>query len=174
MCMTCPPFPSFSALFPGTYRLSSPSSPSSPWVPPAFTCYSGSVQWDQSTSRRKPAVPLLFMSETNTRGEGKGKVNIVSMNDPVSQLRREQTTWTTANDKKASKTGTGKKHYEAFDSTGKPSPYTEIRCVLQPSQSPQARFFLAAVFSADFDDALTLLYSFMAVEVKGKNLREVR
>lgn len=114
------------------------------------------------------------MSEINTRGEGKGKVNIVSMNDPVSQLRREQTTWTTANDNKASKTGTGKKHYEAFDSTGKPSPYTEIRCVLQPSQSPQARFFLAAVFSADFDDAFTLLYSFMAVEVKGKNLREVR
>ena len=114
------------------------------------------------------------MSEINPRGERKGKVNIVSMNDPVSQLRREQTTWTTANDNKASNTGTGKKHYEAFDSTGKPSPYTEIRCVLQPSQSPQARFFLAAVFSADFDDAFTLLYSFMAVEVKGKNLREVR
>jgi hypothetical protein len=38
----------------------------------------------------------------------------------------------------------------------------------------QSRFFLAAVFSADLDDAFTLLYSFMAVEVKGKNLKEVR
>ena len=114
------------------------------------------------------------MSETNLRGERKGKVNIVSMNDPLSQLRRNQTTWTTANDKKASKTGTGKKPYEAFDSIGKPSPYTEIRCVLQPSQSPQSRFFLAAVFSADYDDALTLIYSFMAVEIRGRNLREVR
>ena len=47
-------------------------------------------------------------------------------------------------------------------------------CTAQPSQSPQSRFFLAAVFSADFDEALTLLYSFMAVEIKGKNLKEVR
>ncbi|HEV2582629.1 MAG TPA: hypothetical protein VGT44_17355 [Ktedonobacteraceae bacterium] len=80
----------------------------------------------------------------------------------------------TANDSKASQTGTRKKPYEAFDSTGKPSPYTEIRCVLQPSQSPQSRFFMAAVFSTDYDDAFTLLYSFVAVEVKGRNLKEMR
>ncbi len=42
------------------------------------------------------------------------------------------------------------------------------------TQSPQSRFFLAAVFSADFDDAFTLLYSFMAVEIKGRHLKEVR
>lgn len=30
------------------------------------------------------------------------------------------------------------------------------------------------MFSADFDDAFTLLYSFMAVEIKGKHLKEVR
>jgi len=86
-------------------------------------------------------------------------------------MEQERKTLTTANDNKASKTGTGKKPYEAFDSTGKPSPYTEIRCVLQPSQS---RFFMAAVFSIDYNDAFTLLYSFMAVEVKGRNLKEVR
>jgi hypothetical protein len=34
--------------------------------------------------------------------------------------------------------------------------------------------FMAAVFSSDFDEAFTLLYSFMAVEVKGRNLKEVR
>ncbi len=96
------------------------------------------------------------------------------MNDPLSQFRREQTTLTTANDNKASKTGTRKKPYEAFDSTGKPSPYTEIRCVLQPSQSPQSRFFMGAVFSIDYNDAFTLLYSFMAVKVKGRHLKEVR
>ena len=95
----------------------------------------------------------------------------MSINDPLVQFRKEQTTRTAANDNKASKIGTGKKPYEAFDSTGKPSLYTEIRCVLQPSQS---RFFMAAVFSADYDDAFTLLYSFMAVEVKGRNLKEVR
>ena len=76
------------------------------------------------------------------------------------------------------KTGTQprseKKPYEAYDKSGKPCPYTEILCVSQPSQSPQARFFLAAVFSADFDEAITLLYSFMAVEIKGKHLKEVR
>jgi hypothetical protein len=98
----------------------------------------------------------------------------VNTYDSLSQSRWEQATWTTRNDNKASKTGMGKKPYEAFDSTGKPSPYSEIRCVLQPSQSPQSRFFLAAVFSADYDDAFTLLYSFMAIEVKGRNLKEVR
>jgi hypothetical protein len=78
------------------------------------------------------------------------------------------------NDNRASKTSTAKRRYEAFDNTGKPSPYTEIRCVLQPSQSPQSRFFMAAVFSADYDEAFTLLYNYMAVEVKGRNLGAVR
>lgn len=63
----------------------------------------------------------------------------MSINDPLVQFRKEHTIRTAANDNKASKIGTGKKPYEAFDSTGKPSLYTEIRCVLQPSQSPQSR-----------------------------------
>lgn len=50
----------------------------------------------------------------------------------------------------------------------------EIRCVMQPSQSPQSRFFMAAVFSADYDETVTLIYSFMAVEIRGRNLKEVR
>jgi len=33
---------------------------------------------------------------------------------------------------------------------------------------------MAAVFSADFDNAITLIYSFMAVEVRGRNLAPVR
>jgi hypothetical protein len=33
---------------------------------------------------------------------------------------------------------------------------------------------MAAVFSTDDDDALTLLYSYMAVEIKGRHLKEVR
>ncbi len=33
---------------------------------------------------------------------------------------------------------------------------------------------MAAIFSSDFDEAFTLIYSFMAIEVKGKNLKEVR
>ena len=33
---------------------------------------------------------------------------------------------------------------------------------------------MAAVFSNDFDDAFTLIYSFMAVEVKGRNLKAIR
>jgi hypothetical protein len=45
---------------------------------------------------------------------------------------------------------------------------------MQPSQSPQSRFFMAVIFSADYDDAFTLIYSFMAVEIKGRNLKEVR
>lgn len=33
---------------------------------------------------------------------------------------------------------------------------------------------MAAVFSADYDEAFTLLYSFMAVEIRGRNLKEIR
>ncbi|HEU5375750.1 MAG TPA: hypothetical protein VFV38_09945 [Ktedonobacteraceae bacterium] len=93
------------------------------------------------------------------------------MGDQLSRFRREQPA-TKAN--APVNTTAGKRAYEAFDKTGKPSPYTEIRCVTQPSQSPQSRFFMAAVFSNDFDDAFTLIYSFMAVEVRGKNLKEIR
>src|SRR5207249_1244795 len=75
------------------------------------------------------------------------------VDDPLSQSRWEQSPAGAAN-----QTGAGKKPYEAFDTKGKLSPYLEIRCVLQPSQSPQSRFFMAAVFGSDFDDAFTLLY----------------
>lgn len=50
----------------------------------------------------------------------------------------------------------------------------EILCITQPSQSPQSRFLLAAVFSSDYDTAFTLIYSFMAVEIRGKHLKEMR
>ena len=89
------------------------------------------------------------------------------MSDPLAQFRQGQPT-------AVNQPTTGKKPYEAYAKNGRPCPYTEILCVSQPSQSPQSRFFLAAVFSADFDDAFTLLYSFMAVEIKGRNLKEVR
>lgn len=88
--------------------------------------------------------------------------------DPLSQFRRSTPPASPTNGASA------KRVYEAFDRTGKPSSYMEIRCVTQPSQSPQSRFFMGAVFSSDFDEAFTLIYSFMAVEIKGKNLKDVR
>ena len=93
-------------------------------------------------------------------------------NDPLAQFRQGQSAGQAAN--RSTKPSQGKRPYEAYDKRGKPCPYTEILCIAQPSQSPQSRFFLAAVFSADFDDAFTLLYSFMAVEIRGRNLKEVR
>jgi hypothetical protein len=89
------------------------------------------------------------------------------LSDPLAQFRREQP-------KAAPPAKTGKKPYEAYDKNGRPCPYTEILCISQASQSPQFRFFLAAVFSADFDDAFTLIYSFLAVEIKGRHLKAVR
>jgi len=90
------------------------------------------------------------------------------LSDPLSQFRRKPSPTSTANGASAKRT------YEAHDKTGKPSPYMEICCVTQASQSLQSRFFMAAVFSADFDNAITLIYSFMAVEVRGRNLAPVR
>jgi hypothetical protein len=85
------------------------------------------------------------------------------LSDPLAQFRQQPKTLLK----------TGKKPYEAYDKKGRPAPYTEILCISQPSQSPQSRFFLTAIFSADFDDALTLIYRFMAVEIKGKHLEEI-
>jgi hypothetical protein len=99
------------------------------------------------------------------------------MGDPLSQFRRgeqPQTSSRAANDNRKAQASTGKKAYEPFDKRGRPSPYLEIRCVLQPSQSPQSRYLMDVVYSADFDDGFTLLYSFMAVEVRGANLKDVR
>ena len=92
--------------------------------------------------------------------------------DPLSQFRKSQPSTSAANDNRAA--GTAKKPYEAFEQATRPCPCTEIRCVMQPSQSAQSRFLMAVIFSADYDDAMTLIYSFMAVEVKGRNLKEVR
>lgn len=93
------------------------------------------------------------------------------MNDQLSRFRRGQSvTGTTSLGKETA----GKRTYEAFDKMGKPSSYMEIRCVTQPSQSLQSRFFMAAIFNSDFDDAFTMVYSFMAVEVRGCNLKEIR
>jgi len=61
-----------------------------------------------------------------------------------------------------------------FDTAGKPVPYMEILCVMQPSQAPKSRFLMATVFGTDFDKTFTLIYSYMAVEIKGHNLKEVR
>lgn len=94
------------------------------------------------------------------------------MNDPLSQFRREPAVKPQA--RTTGVTGNKKKAYEPFDTMGKPCSYTEIRCIMQPSQAPQSRFLMAVVFSADYDEAFTLIYSFMAVEVKGKNLHQVR
>ena len=94
------------------------------------------------------------------------------MSDSLSRFRRNETQAQAASHPTAS--NTGKRPYEAYDASNKLFPYLEIRCILQPSQSPQSRFFMAAIFSADFDEIFTLIYSFMAVEVRGRNLREVR
>jgi hypothetical protein len=93
-------------------------------------------------------------------------------NDPLAQFREGQSPVKAAN--RSNRASTGKKLYEAYDKKGRSCPYTEILCITQPSQSPQSRFFMAAVFSSDLDDAFTLVYSFLAVEIKGRNLKEIR
>lgn len=92
----------------------------------------------------------------------------IIMDDLLSQRRRETPA------RAAHQTHLGKKRYEAFDTKGRPSPYLEIRCVQRPSQALQSRYLLDVVYRADVENGFMLLYSFMAVEVKGANLKEVR
>jgi hypothetical protein len=92
------------------------------------------------------------------------------MSDPLSQFRRKQTPASTESKPEVSV----KRAYHAFDTADKPASYTEIRCILQPSQSLQSRFLMAVVFSSDYDDAFTLIYSFLAVEIRGQHLKDVK
>lgn len=93
------------------------------------------------------------------------------MNDPLSQFHKQEMPIQTAS---APSSQVEKRPYEAYDKSGKPCPYTEIRCLSQASQAPQSRLLMAVVFSSDYEEAFTLIYNFMAVEVRGKNLREIR
>lgn len=94
------------------------------------------------------------------------------MSNAPSQFDREPPATKTAS--QTSKSSATKKRYQAFATAGKPVPYMEILYVMQPSQAPQSRFLMATVFSTDCDTSFTLIYSYMAVEVKGHNLKEVR
>jgi hypothetical protein len=97
------------------------------------------------------------------------------MSDQLSRFRRGQApALRAAGDDRRTPQSVGKKTYEAFDKRGRPSPYLEIRCVVQPSQAPQSRYLMDVVYSTDFDDGFTLLFSFLAVEVRGKNLADIR
>jgi hypothetical protein len=96
------------------------------------------------------------------------------MSDQLSRFRRGEPPALRAAGDNRTPQSVGKKTYEAFDKRGRPFPYLEIRCVVQPSQAPQSRYLMDVVYSADYDDGLTLLYSFLAVEVRGKNLADIR
>lgn len=67
-----------------------------------------------------------------------------------------------------------KKRYAAFDTRGKAFPYLEIRCVTKLSHAPQFKCFIKTIPGTDFDHSFTLLYSFMAVEIRGRNLDAMR
>lgn len=94
---------------------------------------------------------------------------VTMMNDPLSPYRREPSPARSARQTRA-----GKKLYEAFDTRGRSSPYLEIRCVQSPSQALQSRYLMDVIYSADGEDGFTLLYSFLAVEIRGTNLKDVR
>lgn len=118
------------------------------------------------TANRSRNFPGIEQPDIQRKiGLGAGKA-ATSLSDPLARFRQEQAA-------AVNQPRTGKKPYEAYDKSGKPCPYTEILSVSQPSHYQQARFLLDAIFSAGFDDAITLLYSFMTVEIKGRHLKEV-
>ena len=52
-------------------------------------------------------------------------------------------------------------------------PYLEIRYVIHPSHTAQLQYLIDVVFNMNLDEGFTLLYSFMMVEVKRQNLKEI-
>ena len=133
----------------------------------------GACRCDRSLSQGRPALhapatcpshgcipssPATVEACNGTRaGHGSGKVKHCEYKRPVSAVPQGTDNQDSGKRQQGQQNRDWKETLRAFDSTGKPSLYTEIRCVLQPSESPQSRFFMAAVFSADYDDALTLL-----------------
>lgn len=101
---------------------------------------------------------------------GKSTIAVPQRRFPVSISKN------TSRDQKAStgQQSKAKKMYEAFDTKGRSSPFLEIRCVLTPSQAPQFRYLMDVVYSTGGDDGFTLIYSFMAAEIKGVHLKDMR
>jgi hypothetical protein len=62
--------------------------------------------------------------------------------------------------------------YKAFETREHPADL-HIRCATQPSHFPAYSSLLNIIFDHDFDRAFTLVYTFMLVEVTGKDLGAV-
>ena len=62
--------------------------------------------------------------------------------------------------------------YTAFD-TREHADCLHIHCATQPSHYPSYHYLMNVIFDHDFQSAFTLVFSFMSVEVTGRNLASV-
>lgn len=93
------------------------------------------------------------------------------MSNPLDQFRRqEQRTQAAA----ATLVNTGGlKPYEGYRAQDRKPERVEIRSLQQPTHAPSYRYLLDVSFDGAYGTIINLVYSFVNVEIKGKNLQPV-
>ena len=87
--------------------------------------------------------------------------------DPLEQFRRKEAPSPQA------APATGKPPYEAYKAQDRKPERLEIRRVLGESHAPSYRYLMDVAFNGSFGTEIVLIYSFMVVKIKGKNLQPV-
>jgi hypothetical protein len=87
--------------------------------------------------------------------------------DPLEQFRRKEAPPPQA------APATGKPPYEAYKAQDRKPERLEIRRVLGEGHAPSYRYLMDIAFNGSFGTEIVLIYSFMVVKIRGKNLQPV-
>jgi len=96
-------------------------------------------------------------------------------NDPLAAFRRQPQTasfnpQTVSSQPPAQQAAPGLKPYKAFDTRERAPERLEIRRVLGETHAPSYRYLMDVAFNGEFGTELLLVYSFLLVKIKGRNL----
>lgn len=99
-------------------------------------------------------------------------------NDPLAAFRRQQpdasfNPQTVSPQQATGQATTGLKPYKAFEIRERAAERLEIRRVLGETHAPSYRYLMDVSFNGQYGTELLLVYSFLIVKIKGKNLQPV-
>lgn len=95
-------------------------------------------------------------------------------NDPLAAFRRQQpSTGSYPQAVSPQQAATGLKPYKAFEIRERAAERLEIRRVLGETHAPSYRYLMDVSFNGQYGTELLLVYSFLLVKIKGKNLQPV-
>jgi hypothetical protein len=95
----------------------------------------------------------------------------MTQRDPLSQFRRQEQRTQDAASTLANLGGL--KPYEAYKAQDRKPERLEIRRLLAPTHAPSYRYLMDVSYDGGGGTIINLIYSFVAVEIKGRNLQPV-